>query len=87
VASAEKLAARLCGAHVPVLWNEHGMTVVFPQPCEGIVTRYQLACHRGEAHAIIMPNVDEGLISEFVGDYLTWWADEALPVQRISVAA
>lgn len=87
VASAEKLAARLCGAHVPVLWNEHGMTVVFPQPCEAIVTRYQLACHRGEAHAIIMPNVDEGLISEFVGDYLTWWADEALPVQRISVAA
>jgi histidine decarboxylase len=85
VASAESLAARLRRAHVPVLWNEHGMTVVFPQPCEAIVKRYQLACHRGEAHAIIMPNVDESLIGEFVLDYLTWWAGAAPSVHGIGV--
>ena len=87
VASAERLAACLRGAHVPVLLNQHGMTVVFPEPADAIVKRYQLACHRGEAHAIIMPSVDERLISEFAGDYLTWWMSAGLSADGIGVAA
>ena len=35
--------------------------------------RYQLACHRGEAHAIVMPNVTDTLLVRFLADYLGWW--------------
>ena len=45
----------------------------FPEPCEAIVRTYQLACNKGEAHAIVMPNVTDALIDRFVADYLAWW--------------
>jgi histidine decarboxylase len=70
---AARLAASLRSAGVPVLRNSHSLTIVFPQPSEDIVLRYQLACHRGEAHAIIMPNVTAKLIDRFAADYLGWW--------------
>ena len=70
---AARLSASLRGAGVPVLHNPHSLTVVLPQPGEAIVLRYQLACHRGEAHAIIMPNVTTVLIDRFAADYLGWW--------------
>ena len=70
---AARLTASLRAAGVPVLHNSHSLTVVFPQPGEDIVLRYQLACHRGEAHAIIMPNVTATLIDRFAADYLGWW--------------
>ena len=60
---------------VPVLRNPLSLTVVFPAPSEAIVNRYQLACHRGQAHAIVMPNVGDGLIDRFLGDYAAWWRD------------
>jgi histidine decarboxylase len=62
---------RLLG--VPVLRNPHALTVVFPQPAEPIVKTYQLACHQGEAHAIVMPNVTDALLDRFVTDYAAWW--------------
>ncbi len=76
---AEGLAATLRGAGVPVLHNPHSLTVVFPEPAEPLVRTYQLACHRGEAHAIVMPNVGDALIDRFVGDYLGWWRALAIP--------
>jgi len=87
VASSQTMSARLREAHVPVLCNEHGMTVVFPEPSEAIVRRYQLACYRGQAHAIIMPNVEESLLGEFLGDYLAWWAHASQLTRRVGVAA
>jgi histidine decarboxylase len=60
-------------AGVPVLCNPFSLTIVFPQPSEAIVKTYQLACNRGEAHVIVMPNVTESLISNFLDDYLHWW--------------
>jgi histidine decarboxylase len=71
----ELTAAALRAAGVPVLCNPFGMTIVFPQPSEAIVNRYQLACYRGEAHAIIMPNVTEALAAKFLANYLEWWAE------------
>jgi histidine decarboxylase len=68
------LAQTLRDQGIPVLCNPHGMTIVFPQPSEAIVKRYQLACYRNEAHAIIMPNVTDALIAKFLAEYLEWWA-------------
>lgn len=70
---ASALAAHLRSESVPVLLNPYSLTVLFPQPREDIVCKYQLACREGEAHAIIMPSVGEPLIRRFVQDYLQWW--------------
>jgi histidine decarboxylase len=67
------LVAALRAADVPVLCNPHSLTVVFPEPDEAIVRTYQLACNKGEAHAIVMPNVTDALIGRFVTDYVAWW--------------
>jgi len=56
-----------------VLLNPHALTVLFPQPSEDIIKRYQLACTGDDAHAIIMPNVTEQLAARFTLDYLAWW--------------
>ncbi len=74
VERARALADSLGGAGVPVLLNLWSLTVVFPQPDEAIVRRYQLACNGGEAHAIVMPSVTETLLARFSADYLRWWA-------------
>jgi histidine decarboxylase len=73
VARAEWLAEELRTMMVPVLLNPLSLTVVFPAPSEAIVRRYQLACHHGQAHAVIMPNVGQSLIDRFLGDYAAWW--------------
>ena len=73
LARAARLVALLEDADVPVRRNPHALTVLFPEPEELIVCTYQLACSRGEAHAIVMPNVTDNLIDRFVGDYLSWW--------------
>jgi histidine decarboxylase len=70
---ASELAASLRVRGVPVLLNEHSLTVVFPQPSEDIVKRYQLACYKGEAHVVVMPNVTSALLARFLADYLDWW--------------
>jgi histidine decarboxylase len=58
---------------VPLLCNQHSLTVLFPQPSEEIVKTYQLACAKGQAHAIVMPSVTHALLERFAGDYLDWW--------------
>ena len=61
LARTARLVASLRAADVPVLCNSYSLTVVFPQPGEAIVRTYQLACNKGEAHAIVMPNVTDAL--------------------------
>lgn len=73
LAGADRLAATLASAGVPVLRNPLSLTIVFPQPTESIVGTYQLACSAGEAHVIVMPNVTDALIDHFLDDYITWW--------------
>jgi serine decarboxylase len=58
---------------VPTLRNPWSLTIVFPQPAETIVARYQLACNDGQAHAIVMPSVTDELIGRFASDYSSWW--------------
>lgn len=60
------------GLGAEVLCNPHSLTVVFPMQSEPIIKTYQLACHAGQAHAIMMPNVTEALLARFVGDYTGW---------------
>jgi len=78
---ARGLAEALCAEGVPVLLNPHSLTVLFPEPSEAIVRRYQLATTGNEAHAIIMPSVTEELISRFRTDYLQWWHGRSGPVR------
>jgi len=73
LARAEWLAEELRTMMAPVLRNPLSLTVVFPAPSEAIVRRYQLACHRGQAHAVVMPNVGDALIDRFLADYAAWW--------------
>jgi histidine decarboxylase len=74
LARTERLTRTLRTAGVPVLCNPHSLTIVLPQPAEQIVKTFQLACYRGEAHAIVMPNVGDQLIDRFAGQYLRLWA-------------
>ena len=67
------LVEKLKSENVPLLCNEHSLTILFPQPPEHIVKTYQLACSEGQAHAIVMPNVTIELIERFAQDYLAWW--------------
>ena len=71
---AQGLTARFRAAGIEVLCNPHGMTVVFPEPDLATVKTYQLACCKGLAHAIVMPNVTEALLDRFSSDYLRWMA-------------
>ncbi len=77
-ARAQGLAARLRAASDgyggEVLCNPHSLTVVFRQPAEWIVKRYQLACAKGLSHAIVMPNVTDDLLDRFVSDWARWIA-------------
>jgi histidine decarboxylase len=73
LARTDRLVQALRRDGVPVLRNRLALTVVFPEPADAIVRRYQLACHRGEAHAIVMPNVTDALLDRFLADYRTWW--------------
>jgi serine decarboxylase len=73
LAKSRRLAAILAAEGVPVLLNPHAITVVFPEPSNEIVRRFQLACHQKLAHAVVMPNVTDTLIDRFSGAYLDWW--------------
>lgn len=76
LARAHRLADKLRALNVPVLHNNWSLTVVFPEPSEELVKKYQLACANKLAHAIVMPNVSDELIEQFVADYA---AHQALP--------
>lgn len=73
LARARMLTDRMRLLGVPILHNPHSLTVVFPQPAEPIIKTYQLACHRGQAHAIVMPNVTDALLGRFITDFAEWW--------------
>ncbi len=73
VRRAGQLAGDLAGLGAKVLYNPFSLTVVFPEPADVIVRRYQLACEDGQAHAIVMPSVTEGMLALFLADYAAWW--------------
>jgi histidine decarboxylase len=75
---AQGLTARLKAMGVPAYCNPHSLTVVFPQPSDLIVKTYQLACYKGEAHVVVMPNVTTTLLERFVADYVKWRVANAL---------
>jgi histidine decarboxylase len=77
IAGAERLATALTKLSVPVLLNPYSLTVVFPEPAISLVKTYQLACYQGQAHAIVMPNVTQALLDEFVASYAVWWSGKA----------
>ena len=77
---AQGLTQKLQTLGVPAFCNPYSLTVVFPQPSDAIVKTYQLACYKGEAHVVVMPNVTHGLLDRFVGDYGNWWVPLATAV-------
>ena len=70
---AADLALSLRSLGAAVLLNPHSLTVVFPQPGVEILRTYQLPCHEGKAHAIIMPSVSDALIDRFTAEYCDWF--------------
>lgn len=79
-----QLATTLRAAGVPVLLNPHSITVVFPEPANEIVRRFQLACHQKLAHAVVMPNVTDALTDRFAEEYIDWWRSANRPVPSTS---
>lgn len=71
---AQLLADRLRGVGADVLCNPYALTVVFPEPSNQILHTYQLASNLGFAHAVVMPNVTDALLDQFVEDYSGWWS-------------
>ena len=71
---AQALTEKLKAIGVPAYCNPFSLTVVFPQPSEQIVKTYQLACYKGEAHVVVMPNVTASLLERFTNDYANWWS-------------
>lgn len=65
---AQRLTKELCAVGVPAYCNPHSLTVVFSQPAEHIVKTYQLACYKGEAHVVVMPNVTTALLDRFTDE-------------------
>lgn len=71
---AQRLARALDYEGVPVLLNPYSLTLVFPEPADDLVRKYQLASYDGRSHAIVMPSVTAELIDQFQADYLAWWS-------------
>jgi histidine decarboxylase len=87
LARSRRLAAILRAEGVSVLLNPHAITVVFPEPSNEIVRRFQLACHQKLAHAVVMPNVTDTLIDRFSSAYLDWWRSGNRPLVSTSTAS
>lgn len=68
VERAQGLVTTLNAMGVSACCNPHSLTVVFPQPPDAIVKTYQLACYKGEAHVVVMPNVTTRLLETFAND-------------------
>ena len=73
---ANRLAESLRAKGVPVMHNPWSLTVLFPEPDASIVKRFQLSCVGNQAHAIIMPNVEQLRLQRFLDSYLTWWQEQ-----------
>jgi histidine decarboxylase len=80
VQRARRLADDLANLGVPVLCNPFSLTVVFPEPSDSIVRRYQLACKNGQAHAIVMPSVTDALLAQFLADYTAFAGVRGRPI-------
>jgi histidine decarboxylase len=72
--NARWLAAELRQLGTPTLHNPHSLTVLFPEPEDTIVKKFQLSCTGGWAHAIAMPNVTRAHMQRFFDAYANWWA-------------
>lgn len=73
VIRAGQLAADLSALGAKVLYNPFSLTVVFPEPSDAIVRRYQLVCQDELSHAVVMPSVTDALLAQFLADYAAWW--------------
>ncbi len=73
VTRARQLADAVRALGAVVLHNPFSLTVVFPEPSEAIVRRYQLACDQGQAHVVVMPSVTDRVLAQFLADYAAWW--------------
>lgn len=50
--------------------NINSITVVFPEPCDAVKEKWQLASEQGHAHIICMPNVTRVQIDEVVAEII-----------------
>lgn len=88
--NAHYLKDRLLDAGISAMLNELSSTVVFERPRdEEFIRRWQLACEGNIAHVVVMPNVSQEKLDDFLAELVekrsTWYADDK--VQPPCVAA
>lgn len=88
--NAHYLKDRLLDAGISAMLNELSSTVVFERPRdEEFIRRWQLACEGNIAHVVVMPNVSQEKLDDFLAELVekrsTWYKDEN--VQPPCVAA
>ncbi|XP_038886253.1 serine decarboxylase isoform X1 [Benincasa hispida] len=88
--NAHYLKDRLLDAGISAMLNELSSTVVFERPRdEEFIRRWQLACEGNIAHVVVMPNVSQEKLDDFLAELVekrsTWYEDEN--VQPPCVAA
>jgi len=61
---------KLNDAGIKAWRNTNSITVVFPEPCDEVREKWQLASEHGQSHIICMPNVTREQIDEVVGEII-----------------
>ena len=79
--NAHYLKGRLLDAGISAMLNELSSTVVFERPRdEEFVRRWQLACEGNIAHVVVMPNVIQEKLDDFIAELTekrsTWYAED-----------
>ena len=53
---------------IPAWRHRNSVTVVFPRPPAEVISRWQMAPEKQEAHIITMPHVTRKMVDELVAD-------------------
>ncbi|MGL5927662.1 MAG: pyridoxal-dependent decarboxylase [Dermatophilaceae bacterium] len=67
---AEDACTRLTAAGHDAHRHDHAVTVSFPVPSPELTTRWSLATDGTRAHLIVMPGIDEAVVSAFVDELI-----------------
>jgi len=68
--NAKYLKELLSSSGIPCWLNDFSTTVTFERPCEEIVQKWQLACKKNLAHAVVMPSVSKKKLRAFHADFV-----------------
>jgi histidine decarboxylase len=68
--TAERAVKKFNENNIKAWKNDYAITIVFPQPSDFVVEKWQLAIQDGHSHMLAMPQVTDELIDELIDDIL-----------------